>query len=141
MGSRRQYLTTVGSCLSAGFISGCVGILPTDSTDSDYPGGTVVVENTSDASLSVSVTVVEDGYDASIETTLSGGETLVEREFVTVDEGAVITLAARIGDSGDPTTFRFLPAGGEDDTPPEVARLTIENAVEASATWTAMGGK
>lgn len=138
---RRRYLATLGSCLGIASLSGCAGILPTGGdAGPDHPGGTVVVENAGDASIAVSVWVVEDGVDAAIDATVSGGETLVRREFVTADEGEVVTLAARLGDGGNPTTFRFLPAGSEDGTPPEVARLTVENAVEASARWTATRG-
>lgn len=138
--NRRRFLATVGSCLGIASVAGCAGVVPTGGDSPDYPGGTIVVENTGETSLAVSITVVEDEYDAEVNATVSAGETLVRREFVTADDGDIVTLAARLGDSGDPTTFQFLPAGGTDDAPPEVARLTVENAVEASATWTAIGG-
>ncbi|WP_135661761.1 hypothetical protein [Halorhabdus rudnickae] len=140
MPDRRQFLATVGSTFGVASVSGCLEILSIDSTAQSYPGGTILVENAAERSLAVSVTVAEDEYDASLETTVSGGETHVRRGFVAADAGAVVTLTARLGDRGDPTTFDFLPAGGEKNARPEVARLTIHNAVEASADWTAMRG-
>ena len=121
-------------------ISGCLGFLPTDDgTSPEYQGGTVVIENIGSRSVRVSVETVEDAYSASFETTVQAGETVVRREFIAASRGAAVTLAAQLGPDGDPTTFEYLPNGGE-DTPPEVARLTIENDVEASATWTATTG-
>jgi hypothetical protein len=79
-------------------------------------------------------------YDASLDTSVTGGETLTRREFVTAESGDVVTLVAQLGSEGDPIEFQFLPAGGDGDSPPEVARLTFENAVEANATWTAISG-
>lgn len=137
--NRRRFLTTSGCYLGISSLSGCAGLLSNGSDGLDYPSGTVIVENTDDTSLAVSITVVEDEYDAEINGTVSGGETLVRREFVTADDGDVVTLAAKLGDSGDATRFQFLPAG-KDDAPSEVARLTVKNAVEASATWTATKG-
>jgi hypothetical protein len=73
--------------------------------------------------------------------TVSGGETLIRREFVTAEPGDVVTLTALLGSERNRVDFQFLPAGGADgDAPPEVACLTFENAVEASATWSATGG-
>ena len=140
MRNRRQVLAAVGSTVSIASVSGCLGVFSTSETDPRYPGGTVVIENNGEQSLAVSVTVVEDAYDATIETSVSGGETHVRREFVDADAGEIVTLSARLGDSGDPTTFELLPAGGENHARPEVARLTIQNTVEASAHWTAERG-
>ena len=140
MPDRRRFLETVGSVFGIASVSGCLGILANERTDPAYPGGTVVVENTIERSLTVSITVVENGYDATLETTMSGGGTRVRREFVSADAGDVITLAARLGDDDDPTAFEFFPAGGENNARPEVAQLTIQNAVEARAVWTARRG-
>ncbi|MFW5956379.1 MAG: hypothetical protein ACOCQY_03140 [Halorhabdus sp.] len=137
---RRQFLAAVGSAVSVVSVSGCLGILPTGGGNPRYPAGTVVVENAANHSLSVSITVVEDGYDATLETSVAAGETYVHREFVTAEAGDVVTLAARLDDTGEPTTFEILPAGSENNFRPEVARLTIHNAVEASAQWTAERG-
>jgi len=141
MRNRRQFLATVESTGSIASVSGCLGVLSASETDPRYPGGTVVIENNGDQSLAVSITVVEDTYDATIETSVSGGETHVRREFVDADAGEIVTLSARLGDSGDPTTFELLPAGGENNARPEIARLTVQNAVEASAQWTAERGE
>ena len=50
------------------------------------------------------------------------------------------SCCAVLGGEGEPTTFEFLPAGGEADAPPEVAHLTIQNDVEESARWIATPG-
>ncbi|QSG12336.1 hypothetical protein HSBGL_1926 [Halapricum desulfuricans] len=102
--------------------------------------GTTVIENNGDQSLAVSITVVKDTYDATIETSVPAGETHVRRDFVDADAGEIVTLSARLGDSGDPTMFELLPTGGENNARAEVARLTVQNAVEASAQWTAERG-
>ena len=122
-------------------LAGCLDALPTGAGDSPtFPGGTLVVENTAESGLQVAVTVVEDEWSSTLETTVPGEDTVVREEFVTANQGDVVTLAAVIGGDGEPTTFAYLPAGGASDAPPEVAHLTIQNAVEASATWTATPG-
>jgi hypothetical protein len=100
----------------------------------------VVVENTGDAPVEVSVETKPDEYDASLDTEVSGGETIVRREFVTAEQNDIVSLRALLGETGDRISFQFLPAGSRDNSPPEVARLTFENPVEASATWTATRG-
>lgn len=138
---RRRYLTTAGGWFGLVQLAGCLDVLPTGARDSPtYPGGTLVVENTSESGLQVAVTIVEDEWSSTLETTVPGEDTVVREEFVTANQGDVVTLAAVIGGDGEPSTFEFLPAGGEGDAPPEVAHLTIQNAVEASATWTATPG-
>ncbi|WP_302081038.1 hypothetical protein [Salinibaculum rarum] len=136
---RRQYFRATVGCFGAVSLSGCSGILPGGNQNPEYPGGTLVVENTGDSPARVSVNTKLDQYDASLDTEVAGGETVVRREFVTADEGDIVTLKAQIGKTGELLRFQFLPAGGE-DSPPEVAQLTFENAVEASATWTATSG-
>jgi hypothetical protein len=136
---RRGYLRAVGGCIGAMSVSGCAESLPGGNQDPEYPGGTLVVENTGDAPVRVSVNTKLERYDATVDTDVSGGESLVRREFVTANQGDIVTLAAQLGETGDRIRFQFLPAGGE-GSPPEVARLTFENAVEASATWTATSG-
>lgn len=139
--NRRRFLAAAGGGLGLAVLSGCTGFLETDGNETpEHPGGTLVVENTGNSSLTVSVWVVEERFSGTLDTTVEGGATVVEREFVTASAGDVVTLAARIGDEGEPTTFEFLPGGGEGDAPPEIARLSVENAVEASATWTASEG-
>jgi hypothetical protein len=137
---RRRYLRAIGGCLGAVSVSGCTGILPGDNQDPEYPGGTLVLENTGNNAVPVSVETKLDQYDASLDTEVAAGTTVVRREFVTADQGEIVTLVAQLGSTGDAIRFQFLPAGGE-TSPREVARLTFENAVEASATWTATGGK
>ena len=139
--NRRQFLAAVGSTGSIASVSGCLGVLSASEIDPRYPGGTVVIENNGDRSLAVSLSVVEDAYDATIETSVPAGETQVRREFVDADPGEVVTLSARLGGSGDPATFKLLPAGGEHNARPEIARLTVQNAVEASVHWTAERGE
>lgn len=141
---RRRYLGVVGSVIGSASVAGCAGLVPlgTESESQEYPGGTLTVENTGETAVNVSVAVRSDGYNTSLDSSVSGGETLLRREFVTAERGDVVTLAALLGNEGDSVEFEFLPAGGEsEDSPPEVARLTFENAVEASATWTATRGK
>jgi hypothetical protein len=125
---RRQFLAGLGtgSLLAA---AGCSG-------DPDRPGGTLVVENRYDRAVSVTVTAT--GRSARFERSVDAGGTAVDPAFVAADPGEVVTLAARIGDEATPApaTFEFLPGGG-DGTPPELARLTVQNPVEAAATWTA----
>lgn len=137
---RRRYLCAIGGCLGAASVSGCTGILPGSNQEPEYPGGTLVVENTGNNPVPVSVETKLEQYDASLDTEVAAETTAVRREFVTANQGAIITLVAQLGSTGDEIRFQFLPAGGE-DTPPEVAQLTFENAVEASATWTATTGK
>lgn len=139
--NRRTYLTALGGFSGIASLSGCVGMLPTGTDEGpEYPGGTLVIENTGETPVDVSVSVVEGQLSASLDTTVSAEETIVERGFVTTSEGDVVTLTAQMGAKGEPTSFEFLPAGGEDTAPPEVARLSVENAVEESATWTAIEG-
>ncbi len=90
----------------------------------------------------VLVTVNSDEYDSSFDSFVPGGETAIREEFVTAESGDIITLAALLGDEGDPVEFEFLPGGGEtEDVPPEVAHLTFETPAEASASWTATRGR
>ncbi|MFB6111757.1 MAG: hypothetical protein ABEJ35_04385 [Halobacteriaceae archaeon] len=139
---RRRYLAALTASLGATGLAGCVGVLPTpDETEARYPGGTLVVENTGDDALEVGVSVVEEQYDASLETTVPAGERVVVEEFVTAASGTVVTLAGQVGADGEPVRFEFLPGGGSGSVPPEVAVFEVENAVEASATWTATAGE
>lgn len=141
---RRRFLGTVSAIFGSASVAGCTGLLPfgTESDGPEYPGGTLIIKNTGEAAVNVSVTVSPDEHDTSLDATVSGGETLIRREFITAEAGDIVTLAALLGSEGEPTDFQFLPAGGEDrDVPPEVARLTFENVVEANATWSATGGK
>jgi hypothetical protein len=137
---RRRYLYALGGCLGAASLSGCTGIVGEDPNPA-YPGGTIVLENTGNNSVPVSVATKLGQYTASLDTSVAGGETVVRREFVTAEQGDIVTLIAQLGQTGDEIRFQFLPAGGGDDAPPEVARLTFENAVEAGATWTATSGR
>lgn len=131
---RRQVLAAVGTACGTALTTGCLGVLPTEEESGrEYPSGTVIVDNTGSESLGVRVTTAGDERDVSIATTVGAGERAVEREFVDASDDEHVTLAARIGPDGEPVTFEFLPAG-------EVATLTIENQVEASATWTATVG-
>jgi len=126
------------SCLGVVSLTGCSGI-PGSNQNPEYPGGTLVVENTGDSPVRVSVNTKLDQFEGTLDTEVTGGETVVRREFVTAESGDIVTLEARLGETGELIRFQFLPAGG-DDSPPEVAQLTFENAVEASATWTATSG-
>lgn len=138
---RRRYLATVAGWFGLSTLAGCLNALPGVGDNSpEYPGGSLVIENTAEASFQVAVEVVEEEWPASLRTSVSGGETLVRREFVTASEGDVVTLAAILGGEGEQTTFEFLPAGGEADAPPEVAHLTVQNDVEGSARWIATPG-
>ena len=140
---RRQYVGAIASIFGSMSVAGCTGLLPLGdaSENPEYPGGTLLVENTGETAVTVSVTVTSDEYDASLNASVAGGETLTRRKFVTAESGDVVTLAAQLGNEGDLIEFQFLPAGGDGDSSPEVARLTFENAVEASATWTAISGR
>lgn len=137
---RRQYLRTVGACSSMLSLAGCTEVLPSGNGNPEYPGGTLVVENIGDNPVRVSINTKLDQFDAALDTEVAGGETVVRREFVTVEPGDIVTLEALLGETGEHIRFQFLPAGGGKDTPPEVAHLTFETAVEASATWTATRG-
>lgn len=137
---RRQYLRTIGGCLGAVSVCGCTGILPGSNPEPEYPGGTLVVKNIGNNAVPVSVETKLDQYDALFNTEVAAETTVVRREFVTANQGEIITLVAQLGSTGDEIRFQFLPAGGE-DTPSEVAQLTFENAVEASATWTGTSSK
>ena len=136
---RRRFLGGIGGCLAAVSLAGCAGVLPGGEHEPEYPGGTLVVENTGDNSILVSVRTKLEQYDASLESHVSGGETVVREEFVSAEQGDIVTLEAVLGETGDPFSFQFLPEGS-DENPPEVAELTVENAVEASANWSATGG-
>ena len=137
---RRRYIRATGGCFGAVALSGCAEVLPSGGRDPEYPGGTLIVENTGDNPVRVAVRTKLDQYDAALETAIAGGAVIVRRAFVTAEPGKIVTLEAQLGETGEPISFQFLPAGGGDEYPPEVARLTFENAVEASATWTATSG-
>ena len=137
---RRIFISTVGTGVIGASLSGCAGFSD-GNKGGRYPGGTLVLSNTGDSAVSVSVTVKPAEYNVSLDTTVEGGEALVRRKFVTADPGDIVNLAARLGNTGEPISFRFLPAGGGDDATPEVARLTFENEVEAEASWTATPGE
>ena len=139
---RRRFLGAISGVLGSAILAGCTGLVPlgNESESPEYPGGTLLIENTGTTDVTVSVTADPAKHDASLDTSVAGGETLVRREFVSAESGDVVTLTAQLGSDGEPVEFQFLPAGGDGGTPPEVARLTFENAVEANATWTASGG-
>lgn len=80
-----------------------------------------MAENTGDNAVPVSVETRLDQYTAPLDTSVSGGETIVRRELVTAEQGDVVTLIARLGSTGDDIRFQFLLAGGSEDPPPEVA--------------------
>lgn len=136
---RRRYLRAIGGGLGTVSVSGCTEILPGGNQEPEYPGGTLLLENTGNNAVSVSVETKLDQYDASLDTEVAAGTTVVRREFVTANQGEIVTLVAQLGSTGEEIRFQFLPAGGE-DSPPEVAQLTFENAVEANATWTSTEG-
>jgi len=136
---RRQLLRGAGGCLAAVSLAGCAGALSSGDRDPEYPGGTLLVTNTGDDAVPVSVRTKLDTYDASLDTAVPGGETVVRREFVSARQGDIVTLEALLGETGERLRFQFLPEGS-DDNPPQVAELTFENAVEASASWAATGG-
>ena len=136
---RRKCLRATVGCFGMVSLSGCSGILSGGNAEPEYPGGTLIAENTGDNPVRVSVNTKLDEYDGSLDAEVAGGETVIRREFVTAESGDIVTLEARLGETGELMRFQFLPAGGE-DSPPEVAQLTFENAVEASATWTATSG-
>ncbi|WP_228840998.1 hypothetical protein [Halorubrum sp. AJ67] len=137
---RRQCLRAAGACSGILALAGCVETLPGGNAPPDYPGGTLVVENAGDSPVRVSVDTKLEQFDAQLDVEVAGGETVVRREFVTAETGDIVTLEALLGETGERIRFQFLPAGGGEDTPPEVARLTFESGVEASATWTATAG-
>ncbi|WP_139175352.1 hypothetical protein [Haloarcula vallismortis] len=138
---RRRYLRAIVGSASLLSLSGCTEMFPGNNQTPEYPGGTLVVENTGDSPVRVSVNTKLEQFDATLDTKTAGGETVVRREFVTAEQDDIVTLEARLGETGDQIRFQFLPAGGGEDTPPEVAHLTFESAVEASATWTATAGR
>lgn len=137
---RRRSLQSIGVCFGMLSFAGCAEMLPSGQTDPEYLGGTLVVENTGDSPVRVSVETKLEQFDATLDTQVAGGETIVRREFVTAESSDVVTLEALLGQTGEKLRFQFLPAGSGEDTPPEVAHLTFETAVEASATWTATRG-
>ncbi|TKX54870.1 hypothetical protein EXE44_16705 [Halorubrum sp. SS7] len=136
---RRRFLRGIGGCLAAVSLAGCTGAFADGDRSSDYPGGTLVITNTGDGPVPVSIRTKLDEYDASLDTVVAGGETVVRREFVSARRGDIVSLEALLGETGERLSFQFLPEGSG-DSPPEVAELTFENAVEASASWTATGG-
>lgn len=136
---RRRLLRGIGGGLAAVSLAGCASVLSSGEQEPEYPGGTLVVKNTGDNSVRVSVSTKLNQYDTSLDTAVAGGKTIVRQEFVTAEQGDIITLEAVLGETGEPISFQFFPEGS-DENPPEVAELTFENAVEASASWTATGG-
>jgi hypothetical protein len=137
---RRRYLRTMGACSGMLSLAGCAEMLPGGNAAPEYPGGTLVIENTGDNPVRVSVNTKLEQFNAVLDTEVAGGEMVVRREFVTAESGDIVTLEALLGETGEQIRFQFLPAGGGENTPPEVAHLTFESAVEASATWTATSG-
>ena len=136
---RRRLLEGIGGCLAAVSLAGCAGVIPGGEQEREYPGGTLIIENTGDNSVQVSIRTKLEQYDASLETDVAGRETVVQEEFVTAEQNDIVTLEAVLGETGDPISFQFLPEGS-DENPPEVAELTVKNAVEASASWSATSG-
>lgn len=121
-------------------VSGCLGVLPdSEQGGPQYPGGTVVVEHTGSTPAQVTVRMTDPDQRVVVDTTVDPGTTVVRRRAVTVSTGTVVTLAADLGDGGDPISFEFLPSGTT-TAPPEVAVLTIQSDVTASAEWTATAG-
>lgn len=138
--NRRKFLT-VGASAALVSMGGCAGFPRGDSAP-EYPGGSLYLYNTSRSAQTVVVTTIDHSPPKTFETTVPAGETVVQPEFVSAPPGTVVTIAARIGEDGEQKPFEFLPSGGGDgsDAPPEYARFTITNAVEASAEWTAREG-
>lgn len=136
---KRRLLRGIGGCLAAVSLAGCASALSGGNQEPEYTGGTLVVKNTGDNSVRVAVSAKLDQYDASLNTAVAGGETIVREEFVTAQQGDIVTLEAVLGETGDPISFQFLPEGS-DENPPEVAELTFESAVEAGASWIATAG-
>ncbi|NHN42749.1 hypothetical protein G9C85_14075 [Halorubellus sp. JP-L1] len=138
--NRRRFVATASS-VAVLATSGCSRLSPSNSAP-EHPGGSIYLSNTARSELTVTVSTVDYEPAKSLETTVPSGEHVVQPEFVSAAPGAAVTVAARIGDDGDRLPFEFLPAGGGDgsDAPPEYARLSIRNAVEASAEWTARPG-
>lgn len=134
--NRRRFLAD-GTGLGAAILAGC-SFLRGDAAP-EYPGGTLWIYNSHRSDVEIAVTTVDHTPEASVETTVPAGETLIRREFVTAESGEAVTLAARI-DSGDRLTFEFLPAGTADATP-EYARLDIDTPVSANWSARAAGGQ
>lgn len=128
--NRRHFLTG-GVGLGAAMLAGCS--FPRGDSAPEYPGGTLWIYNSYRSEVEIAVTTVNHAPEASVETTVPAGETVIRREFVTAESGEAVTLAASV-DDGDRLTFEFLPAGTGDATP-EYARLDIETP--ASASWSA----
>lgn len=128
--NRRHFLASSGG-LAATMLAGCS--FPRGDSAPEYPGGTLWIHNSYRSNIEIAVTTVDHVPEASVETTVPAGETLIRREFATAESGEGVTLAASV-DGGDRLTFEFLPAGTGDATP-EYARLDIETPVSAS--WSA----
>jgi hypothetical protein len=127
---RRRFLAG-GIGLGATMLAGCS--FPRGDSAPEYPGGTLWVSNTYRSDVEIAVTTVDHAPEASVETSVPAGETLIRREFVSAESGEAVTLAATV-EGGDRRTFEFLPAGTDDATS-EYARLDIETPV--SADWSA----
>lgn len=109
---RRRFLQAIGACSGMLSLAGCVETLPGSNTAPEYPGGTLVVENTGDSPVRVSVDTKLEQFDAALDTEVAGGETVVRREFVTAESSDIVTLEALLGETGEQLRFQFLPAGG-----------------------------
>lgn len=78
---RRRYLGTIGGCVGAASLSGCTAVLPGADQEPEYPGGTLLIENTGDRPVRVSIETKLDQYDASLDIDVAGGEMIVRRDF------------------------------------------------------------
>lgn len=67
--------------------------------------------------MPVSVGTKLDQYTASFDTAVTGGETIVRREFVTAERGDIVTLKPLLGETGERLSFQFLPEGSGDNRP------------------------
>lgn len=112
-------------------LAGCN--FPRGSSAPEYPGGTLWIYNSYRSDVEIVATTVNHAPEASVETTVPAGESLIRREFVTAESGEAVTLAAHV-DGGDRLTIEFLPAGTSDASA-EYARLDINTPVSAS--WSA----
>ena len=139
MPSRRRLLTTVGVSVSA-VVSGCTGAFSmggNDAPGSMYPGGTMVVYNTSESDLSVTVTTVDHSPTATFESVVPATDMATRRGFVSASAGTSVTLKARVESfAEDGISDTFMPNGGgsEDDTPPQYAMLNIPGS-DGDVTW------
>jgi outer membrane protein assembly factor BamB len=135
--SRREVVGGIGLAILPVPLTGCLG----GTGSPEHPGGTVVVENQADANSGAWFKPADDSKQPE-SMTVAPGESKSVEEYVTAPEGEAVSLVGRLGEFGTEAankTVEIYPRGSS-GTPPQVARMTITNAVAGEWEWSTEPG-